>query len=403
MPLSTQLGVANETVATTAGSASGAVCTVTVGSAHGLAVGDVVVIAGCSPSAYNGTFRIATVPSTTTFTYTAGSAPGGAISTQGTVSAYMLGAVVASRFFEYEAEAITTDTGRSEGNYLRPSLRVARNDRFVPYVMGAGGALTIQPVSAGFGFWLRHMLGSVATTGPTDGVSTHTGTVGALAGTSFMAQINRPLGAVSPVDQAFTWRGGKVREWTIKLDREGLLTVELDCVFGSESTSVALASASYPSSVEPFPWGLATLTVNSVPIPVNGFEVKCNNGLADDRMKLRSSTARQEPAENTRRAITVSFETDFDDLATFYNRVRATVAANALLTNVVFAVTAPSIAGGGSSFPSLTVTVPSVRVEEAQPQVSGPEILTQQISGVGLWTGSGSPITVAYVSTDTAP
>jgi hypothetical protein len=401
MPLSTQLGLADETVATTAGSASGSVCTVTVGVAHGLSVGDIVTVAGCSPSAYNGTFRLSAVAATTV-TYTAASAPGGAISSQGTISAYGLLGVVASRFLEYESESISTDTGRSEGNFMRPSMRVARNDRFVPYVMGASGGLVVQPLSKAFGFWLKHILGTVSTGTLTDSTYTHTGTVGSLAGVSFMAQVNRPLGNVNQVDQAVTWRGGKVREATIKMDREGLLTVELDLVFNQESTGVALASASYATSVEPFPWGLASLSINSVQVPVNSFEVKINNGLDDARMKLQNTTARREPSENTRRVITTSFETDFDDLASFYNRVRATTAANALLSNVVFTATAPTLAGA-TTFPTLSVTIPSVRVDEAQPNVAGPEVMTQAVSGVGLWTGSGSPITVAYTSVDATP
>jgi hypothetical protein len=268
--------------------------------------------------------------------------------------------------------------------------------------MGAGGGLVIQPLSKAFGFWLRHMLGAVATGTLTDSTYTHTGTVGSLAGVSFMAQVNRPLGNVNQVDQAVTWRGGKVREWTIKLDREGLLTVELDLVFNQEGTATALASASYATATEPFPWGLASLSINSVQVPVNSFEVKCNNGLDDARMKLQGTTARREPSENGRRVITTSFETDFDDLASFYNRVRATTAANALLSNVVFTATAPTLAGS-TTFPTLSVTIPSVRVDEAQPNVAGPEVMTLAVSGVGLWTGSGSPITVAYTSVDSIP
>jgi Tfp pilus tip-associated adhesin PilY1 len=41
--------------------------------AHGLAVSDTVYISGATPSGYNGTFTVATVPNSTTFTYTVGS------------------------------------------------------------------------------------------------------------------------------------------------------------------------------------------------------------------------------------------------------------------------------------------------------------------------------------------
>ena len=53
---------------------SGTTCTLVTSSAHGLVTGNQVTIAGASPAAYNGTFKI-TVTNGTTFTYTALSAP----------------------------------------------------------------------------------------------------------------------------------------------------------------------------------------------------------------------------------------------------------------------------------------------------------------------------------------
>ena len=54
----------------------GTTATVTTRYAHNLAVGCTVQIANCEQGAYNGTFVIATVPSSTTFTYTMSAAPG---------------------------------------------------------------------------------------------------------------------------------------------------------------------------------------------------------------------------------------------------------------------------------------------------------------------------------------
>ena len=49
---------------------SGLVATATTASAHGLVRGDYVVISGATPTGYNGTFMIQSVPSITSFTYT---------------------------------------------------------------------------------------------------------------------------------------------------------------------------------------------------------------------------------------------------------------------------------------------------------------------------------------------
>lgn len=55
--------------ATTAASGTGTVATITTTSAHGLSVGDTVVVSGVTPTGYNGTFIVTAVPSTTQFSY----------------------------------------------------------------------------------------------------------------------------------------------------------------------------------------------------------------------------------------------------------------------------------------------------------------------------------------------
>ena len=50
-------------------SSSGYVATVTTSAAHGFTIGDVVEVAGILPDAYNGRWRVDSVPTTTTFTY----------------------------------------------------------------------------------------------------------------------------------------------------------------------------------------------------------------------------------------------------------------------------------------------------------------------------------------------
>ena len=50
---------------------SGSTVTMTTGSAHGLSVGSVIQISGAVPTGYNGMFTVATVPSTTTLTFSA--------------------------------------------------------------------------------------------------------------------------------------------------------------------------------------------------------------------------------------------------------------------------------------------------------------------------------------------
>ncbi|NBW23346.1 MAG: hypothetical protein EBR82_86925, partial [Caulobacteraceae bacterium] len=67
------------------GTSSGTTATLTSASAHGLATGDLVTIAGMTPSGYNGTY-IATVTGSTTFTVTTSGSNLGASTVSGTAS-----------------------------------------------------------------------------------------------------------------------------------------------------------------------------------------------------------------------------------------------------------------------------------------------------------------------------
>jgi len=69
----------------TAGSATGTTCTITVGSTTGLVAGQPITVAGCTPAAYDGTFTVASLTSTTV-TYVSGAAPAGAMTGFGVVT-----------------------------------------------------------------------------------------------------------------------------------------------------------------------------------------------------------------------------------------------------------------------------------------------------------------------------
>lgn len=85
-----------------AAAALGYVATLTTATAHGFTIGDVVEITGTVPDAYNGKWRIDSVPSPTTFTY--GMLTNGpAASTQGGTAKVMLNAINVSEAGETSA------------------------------------------------------------------------------------------------------------------------------------------------------------------------------------------------------------------------------------------------------------------------------------------------------------
>ena len=134
-----------------------------------------------------------------------------------------------TRFFEYESESIEEEEGRTEGDPLRVGSHHIRSDRFTPYFSGASGSVEMAVMSKGFGFWLKHMLGQSATTGPAETtVYTHTGSEAELLGDSFTLQVNRPFHPAG-TNQAFTYRGGKVTEWTLSNSVDENLMLRAGC------------------------------------------------------------------------------------------------------------------------------------------------------------------------------
>jgi hypothetical protein len=99
------------------------------------------------------------------------------------------------------------------------------------------------------------------------------------------------------------------------------------------------------------------------------------------------------------RTIEWSATADFSDL-TQYNRFASATRAGALAA-IVATFDGP-VAHGGSTLPRLEVTIPAARFDAVDVNVSGPEALKQDISGVGLFDGTNSAVTVTYRTTDSA-
>jgi hypothetical protein len=87
------------------------VATITTASAHGLGVGQVVTVAATTATTLNGTFTIASVPSTTTFTYDKTTANVTSAADTGTVTfTNNYRAIVAGREALAEAQAADIST-----------------------------------------------------------------------------------------------------------------------------------------------------------------------------------------------------------------------------------------------------------------------------------------------------
>lgn len=299
-----------------------------------------------------------------------------------------------TRFFEYESESIEEEEGRTEGDPLRTGSGVIRADRFTPYFVGASGDVEFTMMTKGFGFWLRHMLGASATTGPAETVVyTHTGTEGDLLGDSFTLQMNRPFHP-SGTNQAFTYAGGKVANFGISNSVDGNLMLKLGMDFASVTTATGLATASYPTSMEPFSWAGGKLTIGGSDYDVTEVGIEFDNGLKTDRHQIRQNTTKKEPTSG-RRSGSVSFKADFDSLT------QRTRARQDTRSTVSFVGTwrGPTLASA-SLYPEVVVTIPALRLDSWKGATEGTDAIEQELSGAIRYDGSNSPITIAVKNTD---
>jgi hypothetical protein len=306
-----------------------------------------------------------------------------------------------TRFFEFNSESIQETAMRTEGDPLR-SQYFKREDRFTPYYGGAAGTISLDVMTKGFGFWIKQMTGSVATTGPVETtVYTHSSasTVADLLGAAFDAQFSRPF-APSGTAQPMLYKGGKVTAWTLSNSVDGNLVAELECDFQDVDTVTALATASYPSSMENLTWAGGVVTVGGSAFDLTEFSASVNNGLAVDRRFIRGNTLKKEPLGG-RRELTFSMSADFDSL-TQRTRVNSATRAGALAA-IVATWTGPTLLGS-TLFPKLVLTIPSARFDQWSANNDSPDSLSQELSGVGLTPAAGTAaFTLAYSSADVTP
>lgn len=290
------------------------------------------------------------------------------------------------RFFEFNTESIKEVEGRTEGDPLRVGSRHVREDRFLPYFAGAAGTVQLDVMDAGFGFWLTHMLGAVADSGA--GPYLHTGTEGELFGQSFSLQVNRPLHPAG-TDQAFTYSGGKVTAWTLSNSVDANLVCDLELDFQQVSTAIALATASYPASMNNLTWAGGVVEIGGTPFDVTEVSVKGSNGLSTERRQIRGNTLKKEPTGG-RRELEFSLSADFDSM-TQRDRAHADTRAEALA----------SFSGLWTfGTASLEVVIPSVRFDSWEGAVGGTDGITQTLSGVGRYNGTDSPVSLIYTNSE---
>lgn len=306
-------------------------------------------------------------------------------------------AVTVDRSFEIDSDGMTDAYGRTEGDPMRPGTFFKRSDRFTPYYAGGAGTFEMAVLTKGFGWWLKHLLGTSATTGPAETtVYTHTGTAGPLVGDFFTCQIVRPFHP-SGTAQALTYAGCKVPKWSLANAVDGNLMLSVDVDACKVATATAVATFAPPAGMENLTWAGGVVTVGGSSFDVTEFSMECDNGLDVDRRQIRGSTDKKEPTGDGKTG-SFSVTADFADL-TARARAASLTAAGAV-SQIIGTWTGPTLLGS-TLFPRLVVTIPAPRFDtwEAPNAARGVGVM-QSLSGDIRFDGTNSGITLAYSSAD---
>jgi hypothetical protein len=290
----------------------------------------------------------------------------------------------------------------------------------------AGGGINMDLPARGLQQWLYPMFGSWGQTPATLTQDLTTGAYkavhapGLMRGNSVSFQKGVPAidGTIEPV----TYVGAKFTEWelsvqtgeiaqlaiTVDARNELAGTMNADPLNNSLPGLVSyvappVGSVFYFAQATLFTGGTCTTTsgVTTVASPVvagniKSASIKYSVPLDTERFFLGKAGFKDDQLDNGLRAITGQFEIEWLSSEARYNAF-----ASDTPTPLQLQFLGPAI-GTGSDFSTFTMLIPDVFLDDASPQVGGPEVVKETIPFTGLDDGTNNPIQATYWTLDTA-
>jgi hypothetical protein len=363
-----------------------------------------------------------------------------------TYGVYPAGITTTARTLEFNSETFEMKKTTVQGQGLHAGGLYDRLGRRVLTNYSAAGALNFDIPNRNLNYLLQQMTGSPNTSfAPaaslyvpvqltTSGAYQSYHTPGNTYGLSMTFQKGAPTadlpgsGAVEP----FTYVGGKVTDWEISVATGALAKMVLTWDFRNELAGVGNSdplNASVPvlgtytepgTATDPlyvFHFREATLFTGGTPTTTTGVltmageasgvniksaSIKETHKLDTTRYFLGSQGFKAEPIENGFRSLTGSFMAEW--LAAEVGGSGLYSIFSADTTYGIQLSFVGSIAGtAGTNKDTLTITVPNIKLDGEPPKISGPGVVTQNITWTGLDDQINPVYQINYISSDTAP
>lgn len=323
-------------------------------------------------------------------------------------------AVPVTQFFPFNNADLTPNPSYIENNGIMAGARFKDANQVGIARKAASGQITVPVMMNGFGWWLKHILGSTADP-VLDGTLAYKQihTPGGLRGVSFTTQIGKPdprTGTVAPR----TYRGCKVTDWTLTFNDNAVTTLDMSVDAWDQDTATTLAAATYPAGNKAFNFahvttfttggtasttaGLTTISGGiAVPSVVTKLALSGKATLAADRYGLGNAGVKKEQLETDFFVITGAFEGEFDA------DTWETPLEDGDIIPIQVDSVGPDIESGKPYL--LSIIMPACIVTKAPAPVSGPDIV--KVSGEFTvydpkLTDGTPPIQVVIESTDSA-
>jgi hypothetical protein len=308
--------------------------------------------------------------------------------------------VTPAKFFEFDSESMNLDITYQESVGLRAGRTFQPAARTFATTRQAGGGVTLDVPTKGFGSILDLMHG--LTVAPVQQGATaaylQTHAVGtSQPNKSATTQFNKPTSAA--VDTPFTYPGSVLTAASFSLDLGGILKAALTWDsrtsrprrrpgarrWRPRPTRPASRHGTTPRPRSPWtaaPVGTATALTATWTQPYK-----------EDRFFLNTSGVKGKPIPNGFATVEGTISLEFND-ATAYSLWRSGRKDIAVVFDFVGATIASTYKE------QITFTMPAVQVRGESPQVGGPDVLEVSAPFKALDNGSAAPLTIAYQSTD---
>jgi hypothetical protein len=321
----------------------------------------------------------------------------------GTKTEAAVGTLLApTQFFAFNSAELTSDPTYIENSGIMNGARFKDINQTGIARRSASGKMEIPVMMNGFGWWMKHILGSTAN--PVIDVTTafkQIHTPGGLKGLSFTAQVGKPQPSDGTV-KIRTYMGCKISDWDLAFADNAITTLGMTVDAWNEDQAQTLPTITYP--VQPagaagvaggafnFSHVNAFTTVNNdagtavtsagglmsvtggvaVPSVVTKLTLSGKASLATDRYGLGNAGVKKEQLENDFFTITGAFEGEYD-AATWETPFAAGSTIALQVTS-----TGPQIAATGKNY-KLDIVIPAAKITKAPAPVSGPDIV--KVSG----------------------